>query len=255
MFSFMSCLLAVSVAQATPPPSDAPVASPPDKQELASSTGITLQEAHRRLVVFEQLKDLERDGRLVAGGLSAFNALSFGALAVGAFQSTSESAQGVKWYATGFAVGSAAMSLPLLLMPSETERAYDAYASGLNAKQDPNTLVEAADVHMRKLEEHARWSRLFIQILGGVYAAGGAGIIVAGEMAPTADPELRLFTRTAGAAFAIQGLGLAILGGMLTTPHERMIRIWRGGPTIVNPELSVAPSEKGGLQGAFGFRF
>ena len=136
---------------------------------------------------------------------------------------------------------------------SSGEKAAAEFRAAVQSGGDPVRAFALADARLQTMVESERRSRWVLGALGGSIALLSTAVVVGFEVEP-ASPQTRYNSRLFGGTGIFVG-GIMLASSLLIeSPTERLTRIWRSDPSLVQFQPVVTASSNGatfGLVGSF----
>ena len=140
-----------------------------------------------------------------------------------------------------------------LLYVPEHERVYEDFRAQMaKPGADQARIAAAVEEKLVKIQEEEQRRRRKALIVGYIFSALTAGIVVANELNSEQSREYRLVER--GFILGVTGmvLGLTLKEQFSTSPTDKFIELWRKDPRHISVNLSAAPIPGGGMVGISG---
>ena len=134
---------------------------------------------------------------------------------------------------------------------SMSERAAADFRATVESGGDAAQAFALADARLQQVvaaERRGRWVR---GIVGGTLAAVSATVMVAYEVSTT-TPEERFRSRTLGGTGLVLGGVVLASAFLIESPAERLTKIWRNDPSLVQFQPTVSASADGAMFGLVG---
>jgi hypothetical protein len=218
--------------------------------------GLSRDDTERMGLLLEQLSASERQQRRTMAGINLAMAGIYGT-----YFGLAEGTSGLKRderigllvggiLLTSVNLGSGAYRL---LRVSERESVYDDFRTQM-AKPDADQARIAAAVEERlvRIQAEEQRKRKWKLIAGYIFSGLSAGIVVANELNTQQTREYRMLER--GFILGVTGmvLGLTLKEQLSTSPTDKFIELWRKDPHHLKVDLTVAPTQGGGMVGMVG---
>jgi len=121
-----------------------------------------------------------------------------------------------------------------------------------NPGADQARIAAAIEERLVQIQAEDQRSRRRKLIAGYIFSALSAGIVVLNELSTQRTREYRLVQR--GFILGVTGmlLGMTLKEQLSTSPTDKFIELWRKDPHHVKVDLTVAPTQGGGMVGMVG---
>lgn len=220
--------------------------------------GVSRDDTVRMELVLNEIARAERNQRLLGGAalLSAGVVVGVTGASMYYFNSrlpgfSREAAH--TWGGAYLGIGAAYMlgGGYMLAFPSTGEKAAADFRAVVESGGDAAQAFAQADARLQDLvarERRARWVR---GILGGTVAFLSSAIVIGYELSPS-TPQERLYSRTFGGTGIVMGGVLLASAFLIESPAERLTKIWRNDPSLVQFQPTVSASANGAMFGLVG---
>ena len=224
--------------------------------------GVSREDTQRMELVLNEIAQAERSSRLVAGSLSLGLGLVVGVAGATEYHFNYHADYGGPGSSqnnsrTGGIIGMGFGALAMLsggyalFSSSAGEKAAAEFRASLDAGGDTAQAFALADTRLQALAARERRGRWFRGILGGSLALLSSAVIVGYELSP-ATAEERYNSRFLGGSGFVLGGFLVASAFLIESPAERLIKIWRGDPSLVQFQPTVSASSQGAMFGLVG---
>jgi hypothetical protein len=139
----------------------------------------------------------------------------------------------------------------VLAFPSMGEKVAADFRSSVESGGDAAQAFARADARLQRLVESERRGRWVRGILGGALAASASAIMIGYELSPT-TPKERMNSRLWGGVGVVTGGVLLGSAFLIESSTERLTKIWRNDPSLIQFQPTVSASTNGAMFGLVG---
>jgi hypothetical protein len=225
--------------------------------------GVSQEDTRRMQLVLTEIEHAERNERIQGGVLQ----IGVGALVAVAGASEyyfndrlAGQSRSAAHLSGGIDIGLGAIAMlwggyTLTFSRRAGEKAATDFRTAVSSGVDVTQAFALADARLQQMVARERRGRWVRGILGGVLAVVSGSAIIAYELPRThASPDDRYDWRIVGGAGVVAGGAMLTSALLIESPVERLTKIWRDDPSLVQLHPMVSASNKGpmfGLAGTF----
>jgi hypothetical protein len=218
--------------------------------------GLSREDTDRMGLLLEQLNAAERQQRRTQAGLNFAMAGVYGTyfgLGLGTPGLKRDERNGL--LIGGILLTSVNLGVGMfhLLHTSERERVFEDFRAQMaQPGADQARIAAAVEERLVQVQAEEQSRRKWKLIAGYIFTGLAAGIVAVNELSHDQTREYRLVER--GFILGVTGmlLGMTLKEHLSTSPTDKFIELWRKDPHRVRVDLTVAPTQGGGMVGMSG---
>ncbi len=220
--------------------------------------GVSHEDTLRMELVLDEVANADKNQRIVAGsallGAGAVLGVAGGSLYYFNDRIPGFSRQAAHGWGTTYIIWGSVYALIggyNLATRSTGEKAAADFRAAVESGGDAAQAFALADARLQHLVASERRSRWVRGILGGTVAALSGAIMIGYELDSTTPAE-RFRSRSFGGAGLVMGGVLLASAFLIESPAERLTKIWRNDPSLVQFQPTVSASANGAMFGLVG---